>query len=69
MLYPSKGTVTDPDTIDEYRAAFFLTFAEDHGLINEWSLLPERPETVPATDRRLCGYLPGTSLGMILTGS
>lgn len=62
--------MTDPETLDEYRAAFWLTFAEDHGLINEWSLSPqpERPE-MRVKGRPIGWPLPGNSLGMIRSGS
>ena len=63
--------MTPADGIEEYRAAFFQTFAEDHGLVNEWSLLPpESPVPLTSRDARLIGgSLPGGNLGMIVTGS
>lgn len=60
-----------PDPLAEYRSAFWLTFAEDHGLVNEWNILPpESPVQLTSRDARLIGVnLPPTSLGMIVTGS
>lgn len=61
--------MTDPETLDEYRSAFWLTFAEDHGLINEWQIKPNPIVETLVRDRKLGGYLPGNSLGMVTSGS
>jgi hypothetical protein len=63
--------MTPGETAEEYRAAFFQTFAEDHGLINEWIIQPPLSPVTPMNqDARLIGGgPPGTNLGMILSGS
>lgn len=36
----------DNPLLEDYRSAFWLTFAEDHGLINEWSMHSPIPDTI-----------------------
>lgn len=40
-MTPGKGE------IDEYRSAFYQTFAEDHGLTTEWQFPPQIPLDLP----------------------
>jgi len=57
-----------PDPLAEYRTAFFLTFAEDHGLVNEWQMETPSPITNPSdvlpikVGTTLIGFLNGGGL-------
>lgn len=50
--------MTPVESLDEYRSAFWRTFAEDHGLVNEWQIPPPLVPSDPLD----------TKLGMTLIG-
>lgn len=56
--------MTPADTLEDYRSAFWQTFAEDHGLVTEWQIDP--PKSFAPPDIKIgmipSGFLIGVGL-------